>query len=159
MTNFAIARRFAKLTPAQLAEKLGVSVQYISQLETGARNLGKNNLAAFAEALDVSPSWLQGTPQHFMVFPGDDSDELFLPLGIVREEIIPGYGILYHCYCDETGDVVPVISSINCVQFTPWNWQNEFDNAHCVDEIPDTKWVDANGNPAIMIDGLPRILG
>jgi len=43
------------LTIEELAEKTGLSVSYVSRLESGERNLSVKNLNLFAHALDVPP--------------------------------------------------------------------------------------------------------
>jgi predicted ATPase len=50
------ARRDARLTQAQLAERAGFSVVYISMLERGARQPQRTTLALLADALDLAPS-------------------------------------------------------------------------------------------------------
>jgi len=46
------------LTQSALAEKMGVSKQYISHLMTGHRNPGLDSLEKAATALGVEASWL-----------------------------------------------------------------------------------------------------
>ncbi len=48
------ARRAARLTQAQLAERAGFSVVYISMLERGARQPQPSTVALLAEALALS---------------------------------------------------------------------------------------------------------
>jgi transcriptional regulator with XRE-family HTH domain/tetratricopeptide (TPR) repeat protein len=50
------SRRAARLTQAQLAERAGFSVVYISMLERGARSPQRTTVALLAEALALSPS-------------------------------------------------------------------------------------------------------
>ena len=48
------ARRSARLTQAELAERAGFSVVYVSMLERGARQPQPSTVALFADALDIS---------------------------------------------------------------------------------------------------------
>ena len=50
------SRRAAQLTQAELAERAGFSVVYVSMLERGARQPQRTTLALLAEALGLSPS-------------------------------------------------------------------------------------------------------
>jgi tetratricopeptide (TPR) repeat protein/transcriptional regulator with XRE-family HTH domain len=50
------ARRAARLTQAELAERAGFSVVYISMLERGARQPQRTTLALLSDALDLSPA-------------------------------------------------------------------------------------------------------
>lgn len=154
MKNYVtIARRFAGLSQTQLAESLGMSQQYVSALESGARNPGPNLAPKLAKLLDVSTAWLTGRPQSLPLYSVDDDTTYICE--IMREENIPDYGILYHVYVDVIGDIVPVIVTKN-VMFCPWQW----DNCPCksADDIQDYRWCEPHSNsPAIMLDGLPRI--
>src|SRR2546429_6747540 len=49
------ARRAAHLTQAQLAERAGFSVVYVSMLERGARQPQRTTMDALADALGLSP--------------------------------------------------------------------------------------------------------
>lgn len=48
------------LTQAELAEKINSDACYISRIETGARKITIDNLAALANALEVSSDYLLG---------------------------------------------------------------------------------------------------
>ena len=156
--ELAIAMDFAGIPAARLAEKMGVTLPYISQLTTGQRKLGRANLQAYAEALDVSPAWLSGEAQSLPVY--DPILKKTIVCRIVREEEIPDYGMLYHVYVDDSGDVIPVVISSG-LQFVPSDWQGwaakevravkDLGNIFC-------DWIDAAGDPAIVMDGLPRMI-
>lgn len=51
-------REAASLTQEQLAEKIDVSVQYISRLERGTVGMSMNTLASMCEVLKVSADYL-----------------------------------------------------------------------------------------------------
>lgn len=51
-------RELRGLTLEDLAEKSGLSVSYVSRLESGKRNLSVKNLNIFARSLDVAPGEL-----------------------------------------------------------------------------------------------------
>ncbi len=153
MTNFEIAARFAGLNGRELAERLGVSTAYISQLMTGRRSLGPNNVQLLAKTLDVDAAWLLGVAQRLPVVDPDAG--AVYSCGIVRTEILEGYGALYHVYLDETGDVVPVILS-GGIQLTPRDWQTLMVRRRA--DIGGERWRDARGAEAVMLDGLPRVI-
>lgn len=156
MSNFTVARKqFARMTGAEVARQTGTTAAYISQLDHGYRRLGDSNIQTYAKLFDVSPSWLHDCPERMPLFD-PMSDDVFT-CEIIRSETIPDYGILYHVYFDETGDIVPVILASG-IQFTPRNWQ-DIDFPRSAKEIPDIRWMDNRGNEAIMLDGLPRVLG
>lgn len=156
MTNFTIARQlFARMTGAEVARQTGTTPAYISQLENGHRNLGDNNIQTFSQLFDVSPAWLKNCPERMPLFD-PLSDDVFT-CDIIRSETIPGYGILYHVYFEETGNIIAVILASG-IQFTPYDWMNG-DYPRSVEDIKDTLWVDNHGKYAIMLDGLPRVLG
>lgn len=153
-TNFQIALRFARMTGADLARLVDATPSYISQLASGHRSLGKNNVSVFASYLDVSPSWLLNAQESMPLY--DPIEKVVFTCGIIRSEEIPGYGMLYHVYLDETGDIVPVILSSG-IQFTPQDWQSGY-YPRSAEEIPDIGWMDNTGTNAIMVDDLPRSL-
>lgn len=153
MTNFEIACGFAGLSGRELAGRLGVTPQYVSQLMTGRRSLGPNNVQLLAQALDVDAAWLLGVAQRLPLVDGDAGT--VFSCGIVRTEILEGYGALYHVYLDETGDVVPVILS-GGIQLTPWDWQTL--RVRQAADIAGERWRDARGAEAVMLDGLPRVI-
>lgn len=153
MTNFETAARLAGLNGKQIAERLGVSTAYISQLMTGKRNLGPNNVQLLADLLDVDQAWLLGVPQTLPLIDPLTGD--VFSAGIIRSEDIPEYGTLYHVYLSETGDIVPVILSAG-MQLTPTDWTSL--TVHSVADIPDGTWMGPGGLDAIMLDGLPRVM-
>ena len=53
-------REYAKVTQQELADKTGVSKNYISALERGLHKMTVNNLLDFCIALDVTPNELLG---------------------------------------------------------------------------------------------------
>jgi len=53
-----VIREWRGLTQAQLAEKTGRATQYISQLETGKRSIGRKTARVLAPALGVSADLL-----------------------------------------------------------------------------------------------------
>lgn len=50
-----------KMTQEELAEKAGLSISYISQVETGRKNMGREGMEKVAEALKVPISLLLQT--------------------------------------------------------------------------------------------------
>jgi transcriptional regulator with XRE-family HTH domain len=51
------ARKRAKMSQEQLADRVGLSRQAVAMIETG-KTLRTNKIKEFAMALDVSPGWL-----------------------------------------------------------------------------------------------------
>lgn len=45
-----------KITQAELAEKLGISVKYVSRVETGTGGISKETLAKYMNILGISPN-------------------------------------------------------------------------------------------------------
>jgi transcriptional regulator with XRE-family HTH domain len=88
------SRRAARLTQAQLAERAGFSVVYISKLERGARQPQRTTVALLAEALDFSsdervalesaaqlPSGARAVGRHAAREAGSETGTLRLPIG------------------------------------------------------------------------------
>lgn len=160
MTNFEIACRFAGMTGVKLAEQLGVTPGYISQLQTDRRGLSRDKARELARVLDVSPAWLMGVAESLILHDPINGDDFTAP--IMRSEELAGYGMLYHVYLDETGDIVPVILS-DGLQFTPTDWSGA-QAIKCAADIraeaedrAGVRWMDWRGQDAIMLDGLPRV--
>lgn len=153
MTNFEIACGFAGVSGRELAERLGVTPQYVSQLTTGKRSLGPANVRLLAGALDVDEAWLLGFGQRLALV--DPLEGTVYACPVIRSEEIPGYGVLYHVYLDETGDIVPVILS-GGVQLTPTDWMAL--TVRSAADIGGCAWMGPGGRDAVMLDGLPRVL-
>lgn len=153
MTNFEIACRFAGVSGRELAERLGVTPQYISQLATGKRSPGPNNVWLLARALDVDAAWLLGAAQALPL--ADPLEGTVYTCPVIRSEEIPDYGVLYHVYLDQTGDIVPVILS-GGVQLTPTDWTALA--VRCAADIGGCAWMGPGGRDAVMLDGLPRVM-
>lgn len=151
MTNFETALRIAGITGQELAEITGTSRSYISQLVTGARNLGKSNIAQFAEALDVDQAWLMGYPGQLPMW--DPLAGKTLTCQIVRSEDIPDYGIYYIVYHPENGLTFGVIVSQGD-QLTLTDWWGRCPRD--ASEIQDFDWMDQLGHDCVMMGGLPR---
>lgn len=155
MNNFAIARKFlSRLTGAEIAEKMAVTPAFVSQLETGKRAVTRQSVQRIAEILDVSPAWLLEVPELLPVSDPLSGENWTLP--IMRAEEIPGYGILYHVWIEDAALAVPVIIASG-IQFTPADWQAPIPQNAA--EIAEHAWIDPHGNDAIMLDGLPRVIG
>ena len=54
-----VFREWRQLTQAELADKIGMSVGYVSQVERGVRHLSRKTRAAAAKVLGVLPSDLE----------------------------------------------------------------------------------------------------
>jgi len=53
--NLRRYRGYLKLSQADLAEKLGISIQFLSDLENGRKWISSNTLVKLADALKVEP--------------------------------------------------------------------------------------------------------
>lgn len=153
MTHFEIARRFTGLSGVELAGKLGVSPQQLQGWVSGTRTPSRTNVETIAAQMDVDAAWLLGVPQRLSVI--DPLIGEAYTGGIMRTEEIDGYGMLYHVYLAQTGDIVPVILSAG-VQFTPRDWTAQ--NVRSLDDVAGERWLDHRGADAVMLAGLPRIL-
>ena len=56
--NIQCARNSSKLTQAELAAKVGVSVNHISRIETGLSAMSLDSLVAISDALETTPDYL-----------------------------------------------------------------------------------------------------
>lgn len=156
MTNFGIARRyFARISGAELAERLGTGKSYVSQLESGHRGMTGQNVRRVAEILDVSPAWLLEVPETMPLTDPINGETWIVP--IMRSEDIPGYGTMYHIWLGEDGiDLIVPIIIAGGVQITPFDWQGQ--TARRASEIGEYKWIGPRGQDCVMVDGLPRII-
>lgn len=152
MNNISIARCLNHMAPVQLAEAVGMARQYIHSLENGEKKLGPNKVLEFAEVLGVDPAWLLGHPAILPVH--DPLKNRTIITEIIHSEVIPDYGVMYVVHSKQTRDSFAVIMS-PCTQFTVTDWQSYWQPMTAA-EIADYKWMDVNGNDAVMIDGLPR---
>ena len=153
MTNFEIARRMMGVSAAELARMLGVSPQQLNAWISGARTPSRTNVEEIARRMDVDAAWLLGVPQALPLSDPLTGDVFVSP--ILRSEDIPGYGMLYHVYLTETGDIVPVILSAG-LQLTPTDWTSL--TVRSAEDIPECAWMGPGGRDAVMVDGLPRLM-
>lgn len=140
------------LKQKELADKMGISAQQLNNYEGGQSKPGKKVLPALADALGVSTAYLRGDAQRLAVFDWQTGRTEALP--IMAETVLDDYGIFYLVEHPEIG-VMAVIQSEG-VQFTLASWRDE--QPMTVDDIGGSRWVDSQGEDAIMYRGLPRIL-
>ena len=155
MTPIRTARLMRGLSQTDLAARMGISPQSLSQYESGARSLGAKLLPAAAQALDLSEAYLSGCAQTLPVYDyatgGTHVSE------IMREERIPAYGTLYLCDVPDVGPVSVILAG--GVQLTLSDWQGaQVMTAAQIADPPNGRWVDGRGEDAIMLGGLPRVL-
>lgn len=152
MNEIKTARNIRKMTQEQLGEMVGMSKQQLSGIERGDRNPGPKVLPLLADALNVSPAYLRGEAEAIPVVDfADGSTEM---CAVISCETIEGYGALYLVEHPVVGPL-PVILA-DGVQFTPSDWQGEL--CASAEDAAGFAWVDARGNDAVMLDGLPRIM-
>ena len=152
MNEIKTARNIRKMTQEQLGEMVGMSKQQLSGIERGDRNPGPKVLPLLADALNVSPAYLRGEAEAIPVVDfADGSTEM---CDVISCETIEGYGALYLVEHPAVGPL-PVILA-DGVQFTPSDWQGEL--CASAEDAAGFAWVDARGNDAVMLDGLPRIM-
>lgn len=84
------ARKAAKMTQADLASKLGVPYQSISQWERDLRNPKYDTLSRIADALSVPPAYLQGWDDAIasLEAAGKSVEDIAYEMGISVERII-----------------------------------------------------------------------
>ena len=152
MNEIKTARSIRKMTQEQLADKLGMSTQQLSGLERGDRNPGPKVLPLLADALNVSQAYLRGEAEAIPVVDFADGSVEMCP--VISCETIEGYGALYLVEHPAVGPLSVILAE--GVQFTPSDWQGEL--CRSAEDAAEFAWVDARGNDAIMLDGLPRIL-
>ena len=152
MNEIKTARSIRKMTQDQLANKLGMSKQQLYGLESGDRKPGPKVLPLLADALSVSPAYLRGEAESIPVV--DFADGSVEMCKVISCETIEGYGALYLVEHPVVGPL-PVILA-DGVQFTPSDWQGEL--CASAEDAAGFAWVDARGNDAVMLDGLPRIM-
>lgn len=153
MTNLEIAMKMRGMRPIELAEVLGVVRQNIGAYIHGQRALGPAMLPVAAGALGVSQAYLRGIADRLPVYDWESGQVVACP--IMSETDIDGYGSYYIVDHPEIGWMA-VIMSVG-IQFTPRDWQGA--QPLTVEAIADTEWVDYMGREAIMLDGLPRVMG
>lgn len=153
MTKLETAMRMRGMRPIDLAGKLGVTRQNMGNYLHGIRALGPAMLPAAAEALGVSQAYLRGIADRLPVYDWESGKTTACP--IMSETDIDGYGSYYIVDHPEIGWMA-VIMSVG-IQFTPRDWQGT--QPLTVEAIADTEWVDYMGREAIMLDGLPRVMG
>ena len=72
---------------------------------------------------------------------------------IISRQSIDGYGTLYLVIHPEVGPLA--VLQAGGMQFTPIDWQVE--QPASVEDVAMAQWVDAFGNDAVMINGLPYV--
>lgn len=154
MTNFEIARAFAGIASKELANRLGVTHQQITNWAKGIRMPSRANAEAIAREMDIDPAWLLGVEQTLPVLDPIHGDTYTARL--MRSECIPGYGVLYHMYMDGLENILPVILA-GGVQFTLTDW-DATDIPRSAADIAAYRWMGPEGQDAVMLDGLPRII-
>ena len=148
------ARNLRGISQTDLAGQLGILPQSLNSYESGARQPGPKLLPKLAAALNVDAAYLRGDAQRLAVW--DWQERRTLSCAIASETYIDGYGAFYLVEVDDLG-VIAVIMS-DGVQFTLSDWQGR--QPLMIGDIADTDspWFDVHGRPAIMLDGLPRML-
>lgn len=77
-------RKKAKITQEELAEKLGISLKYISRIENGNNGVKTQNLIEYMNILGIPPDTLLGV---FMTHPDVKKDmDLYLKIASLSEE-------------------------------------------------------------------------
>lgn len=156
MTNFEIARMYTGLSAKELARLLEVSPQQLNGWIQGARVPSRTNVEGMAAKMGVDAAWLLGVAQAIDVV--DTCDGGLIACEIIHSEAIEGYGMFYVVWLEPVGGWLPVIQCpASGVQFTPRDWQAAY-LPRCAGDIGEGEWVDHLGRPAVMLEGLPRIV-
>ena len=154
MNGLKRARMLRGIRGVDLANEVGIAPTTLVNYESGLRNPGPKLLPLLAGALNVSQAWLRGVAPSLPVYCWADQSTRQCP--IVSEQAIDGYGTLYVVDYPEL-DFLPVILASG-VQFTPNDCQAPA-IPQAMEDIAEIKWIDPYGDAAIMLDGLPRLLG
>lgn len=155
MNNIRVALRMRGMKANELAERVGVAQPQLSGWERGVRVPGAEAAAKLAKVLDVDEAWIRGTAQSLPLY--DPLGRVTFSCPIVRSEELPDdEGILYHVYLAETGDVVALLL-YHGLQFTATDWTSLDAQPANAAEIADCKWMDARGEYAIMLNGMPHM--
>lgn len=152
MTPIKTVRLMRGISQTELAARMGISPQSLNQYESGARSLGPKLLPLAAGALGVSSAYLREDAQRLAVRDFITGETAVC--AIMSETVIDAYGMFYLVEHAQVGPIAVILS--DGMQFTLGDWQGKQPLTR--DEIADCSWVDAYGHPAIMLDGLPRVL-
>lgn len=94
--NIKYYRKMKNMTQDELAEAADLSTSYISQIETGKKDVGRDGIMRIAQALDISPS---------MLFQNQDNIcELNISSNLIQE--------LEECTVYEIGIIYQVLISL-----------------------------------------------
>ena len=82
-------RKLCNFTQENLAEKISVTVGYISQIERGITKVNLDTLSKIAEALDCEPAeFLTGTTKQIPSYLSEDLNKVFSKLNPANKKII-----------------------------------------------------------------------
>lgn len=148
------AMSWSGVSIAQVAEGTGATPARVSQWRTGSYNISRKAIAKLAPLLNCDEAWLSGHATPFSFYDGkSQSEELTY---IVRSEAVPDNGgVLYHVYRERTREIIPVLVR-GGTQFVPFCWQVVYNYPRRAENIISTDWVDTDGRPTIMQNGVPH---
>lgn len=81
-------RKEKGISQGQLAERAGVSLPYISDIENGKKNISINVLVAISESLDVTPNYLLGIEEKNVDGISEELDSIFSNCSEQDKEIL-----------------------------------------------------------------------
>ena len=82
-------RKLCNFTQENLAEKISVTVGYISQIERGITKVNLDTLSKIAEALDCEPAeFLTGTTKQIPSYLSEDFNKVFSKLNPANKKIV-----------------------------------------------------------------------
>ena len=151
MNHIEYVKQRAGMSNLALAEALGVTPQQVSNWLRGFRKPSEENVKKIAAVLDVDAAWVLGVENRLPVW-NPQTGECFIG-SIIRSELMPGYGILYHVYLTEADDCIAVIIA-DSIQYTPCDWSGVQPRTSA--EIRNCSWSDGYMIAEIR-DGLPYI--
>jgi len=152
MNELKTAMAMHGVRPAELAQMANIKPQQINNYLNEGQSIGPKMARTFAELLHVSEAYLRGVAQTLAV--RDFITGEMWPCKIISEDVIEHYGVLYTVEHPEIGPIAVILA--DGVQFTTADW----DGARPTEtaEIEQFAWVDARGQAALMLDGLPRLM-
>lgn len=152
MSELKTAMALRGVRPAELAQMAGIKPQQINNYLNAGRPIGPKMAQTFARLLNVSEAYLRGVAQTLAV--RDITTGEMWPCKIIAEEVIEHYGVFYTVDHPEVGPMAVILA--DGVQFS--TGQRDGSRPTKTEEIAWFDWVDARGQDAVILDGLPRWL-
>lgn len=139
---------------AEAARILGVSRDRVIDLCNAGRmgrKIGRDWVITAAD-IRLNQERRPGRPKTFTIRDYQTGQDIICP---IRRSQDAGEAVLLHVQVPDVG-LVAVVAYANGDYCTPRDWQGE--QPQTVGDIPRWEWVDRDGQPAVIVDGLPRVM-